>query len=917
LGFILWKERNLLNQEVRKLPIVGCKAKEFFEDTKDRKSLFLLNGKPCDNLNYRFRSGDIVDVVSRPAGGDSLPNFFEIALIAVGVALLFVPGFEAAGYGLITSGAGQYLGRLLTPSSRTKPSDKAKDRKSELTGSSNENAKDILPFVFGKTQITPPYLQSPHRLVGEGNAFNKFRFYFGLPGNVTTSKDKLGEALLSSYNPAYSNIEKQNGGDFIGFDNIKEVVKDEALITNQGVQEFNKYRKEYNIQGNTTSGLNLNDIVIRYDNLILSEFTNINFGVLVRYESTFGQDITTSSNFIVTSGDLLFISGETYESTNSIFFNIGHIKIKYIEIYPISNTKLQEQNDTTTLKSFEIPELSSIETPEANIDKYDVENIPTIETSPLDTTDVILNFAFPQGFYKLIDNKKKNRSVNISVKYRAVGDTIFKNISTADTVYTLDINGLKQLVPNANSTTVVSDDIVTMQSPDNLNNSDNLFFRTIGFSLSAGQYEVQLENTSGEKGDSDIGEVVIADFKFVIEGQAVNQNIVEKISQTRLEIQANKTLSGTVSQYNVIAEAKIPYWNGTGWINTKVSRNPAAIVRALLTSDIYNPRAESEDRLDNDSFVEFYNFCEEQGYQCDGVISDFRKILDIITTILDNFRGELTIRNGLYYIGIDQEKDYAELFTPHNTYKMNWNLGIGVTTDAMKVKYVDETDYKEKEVIGYYINGDVVFETEIDDSEFKISTKDLEFVQNLDDVKKIISFELRSIQERRMGFDFGVNMEALNRSLLDRVYIANNNDMINEYSGRISELLIDGANIIGFRFDFPVDIKEVGYYMTIRSFETIDSENSKPLIAQYEIDTNNNTKEVYLTNPILHSNIIKGKGKMQDGKIKWQYDGDLFDIGKGKIYSAIISNIRPNDDNTATITALETSEEFYNNLEGE
>jgi hypothetical protein len=910
LGYILWKEKNLLNKEVRKVAIVGCKAKHFFKDTKDRKSKFLLNGKVCKDLNYRFKSGDIVDVVSRPAGGDALPNFFEIALVAIGSILTFGLGYAAYGQALFIAAGTQYLGRLLAPSSRTKSTDKARDKKTELTGANNENAKDILQLVIGKTQITPDYLQTPHRLVGEGNAFNKFRFYFGYPSNVTTSEDKLGEALLSSYNPAYSNIEKQLGGSFIGFDNIKEVVKDEALITNQGVQVFNKYRKDFN-QG-FNGNVDINNIVIRFENLVLADFTDITFRCIVP------AFISLSKEFTISSGDLVEVGTNIYESTTSLSMGFSNASNTYIELYAISNTKLQSDNRTTTLKSYEIPLISVTETPNANIDRYDIENIPTIETSPKDTEDIILNFSFPQGFYTLDSNSnKKNRKSTISVKYRLVGDTEFKNISTADSIYTINIDGLKQNVPNSDSTTSVLEDIVTMNSPDNLNNADLLFFRTIGFSLPKGQYEVQVENVGGEKGSKDVGEVVLADFKFVVEGQAVNQNIVEQINQTKIEIQANKTLSGTVSQYNVIAEAEIPYWNGTGWINKQVSRNPAAIIRALLTSNIYNPRAESEDRLDNDSFVDFYNFCEEQGYKCDGVVADFRKIADIITTILDNFRGELTIRNGLYYIGIDQEKEYSELFTPHNTYNMNWKLGVGTTTDAMKVKYVDETDYKEREIIGYYINGDVVFETEIDDSEFKISTKDLEFVQTEADVKKIISFELKSIQERRMAFDFGVNLEALNRSLLDRIYIANNNDMINEFSGRIAELIIDGANITGFKFDFPVDIKESGYYMTIRSFDSIDSENSRPIIAQYEIEPNNNTKEVYLTNPILHSNIIKGKGRIQDGKDKWRYDGDLFDIGKGKIYSAIISNIRPNDDNTATITALETSEEFYNNLEGE
>ena len=54
---------------------------------------------------------------------------------------------------------------------------------------------------------------------------------------------------------------------------------------------------------------------------------------------------------------------------------------------------------------------------------------------------------------------------------------------------------------------------------------------------------------------------------------------------------------------------------------------------------------------------------------------------------------------------------------------------------------------------------------------------------------------------------------------------------------------------------------------------------------------------------IPNNGIIKGAGEIQGLKDQWHYDGDLFTLGQNTIYDCVITDIKYNEDNTATLTA--------------
>ena len=69
--------------------------------------------------------------------------------------------------------------------------------------------------------------------------------------------------------------------------------------------------------------------------------------------------------------------------------------------------------------------------------------------------------------------------------------------------------------------------------------------------------------------------------------------------------------------------------------------------------------------------------------------------------------------------------------------------------------------------------------------------------------------------------------------------------------------------------------------------------------------------ELTLLTPYDDSDIVKGQGDLTYVSATGYYDGDLFDINDASIHECVITDIRPQQDLTATIIATETPEEFY------
>jgi len=906
-GVVFVTQHSVGAKETEDRNIAGSRLIAHF--TRRQIETVLVNGRkatPYQKLN----AGDVVDVYVRPNDVGEIVGFVVAAVLIVAGVVTGNPALVQAGIALAVGTGVSLLTRLLTPTPDGLAEGDPVRQRASIRGSENTTSKGILPVLFGQTLQTPFYGQRPYRLVNDGSPTNKYLQYFIANFNdVNIYDEKLGESAIGDFSTEYLTINRSFGGSaFIGFDNVLSVPKEEQLtVDNQeGVTQASTFT--YN-QATTTTSVAYEGI-IEFTNVDTANWGNKEFQVTVAVD-TAGGNVDLTDTFLIEVGDLTLVSGTTYRATVSTSWAENATEILNTRFEPITDTRITVQENDNELDTVLISEelttddYNNTETLNNGINKYTGVVTEVIETSPVNTTDIDFIISFPQGLYRQNDNGSiSRRTTSVDIEYKLVGAGSYSPISDATDIYIRDLDGVKQ--PLSGSTTSVSGSTVHLEAPDDVKQANELFYRTIGIELPQGQYTVRVRSADLlEKSSRDVGTVTMSEFNFHVDGDAVNSDILPSVNQIAVEAIAYKSLSGELKKYNYIGKLECPVWNGADWSTVAETRNPAAIVRYLLTDTKVNPRAEDVSFIDNDSLVDLYDFCETNNYYADGLITEATKVGAVIAKILDNCKAGFTLVEGKYvFVFDDPDAEPMDMFTPHNSWDFTWTPNAGKTVDALRVKFINEDTYTEDEVSLYYYDGDV-YETPkagTSDVDYQFVVEESKYINNRDHLVDRYSYSLRNIQEKRNSFEFSVNLEGLNRRLFDRVLIANTCDMTGEVTGNIKEVLTDGGDIVGFKLYSQVDIPDKAS-ISIRS---IDALNSTSVINVYPV-TNTGFTDTVTIDPIANNGIIKGKGSISgfSSGYTWDYEGDLFEIGSGKIYEALITNIRYNDDLTATIEARE------------
>ena len=878
-----------------------------------------LNGKPLKPWHL-LKSGDVVEINERPAGifetiGLAVIGFIagSAAAASASTALAVTVGVLTVGLGVaaVGFGASSLFMRGGGASRTTDAKEYSSSTQPELRGASNEISDGCLPVLFGKTQQTPSYGQLPYRLVQDGASTNKYRQYFiANYNNVVYSDFKLGETPRTDYSIDYLDIITASGvSNFIGFSNVKAVSIDEELSYDPDESVNQNAHYDYN-QIIDSDYITIN-YTLQFSNVDINNWANKTFQQITRVNQDGQKDLT--SNITITSSMLTNQGNNIYTYSGSVTYEKEGLlddnfsEIIYTNFAPTNNTRGNSVENTNELDALYVTEtvtaegFSETQTLNLSINRYQGTVSEVIATSPENTTDVDVIISFPQGLFHQENNgSRSSRSVVVEVMYKQ-GDGEYIPISQNTTLYIRDINGNKQ--PLSSSNTTVSGANVTMHSPSDMNVADQLFYRPIGFTLpNAGKYTVRVRSADyADKTNYDIGYPRCAEIQFYVNGNVLDDSILPKVNQISFEATAYKGLSGTLKKFNYIGEARIPVWNGTDWNTVQESSNPAAIVRYLLTDNLVNPRPISPDLIDNDSLVELYNWCEQEGYKADGIVAEATKTLDVINEILKNCQGGMIpLLNGKHTFTVDgNQKTPKGMFNQHNSWDFTWTPSLGRLTEAIRASFTDNEDYTQDEVTVYWYDGAV--HTEIKegttDADYQLVKKDLKYVQDRASVIKSISYELLCTQTKRNSFEFSVNLEAINMTLLDRVYVSNSANMQNESTGLIKSVITDNGNITGFELYSNIDIPE-NAKIIIRS---LDYEAEEPVINIYDV-TNTGLTNIVEIDPIANTGVIKGAGEIQGLEDKWHYDGDLFTLGQDTIYDCVITDIKYNEDCTATIT---------------
>lgn len=183
-------------------------------------------------------------------------------------------------------------------------------------------------------------------------------------------------------------------------------------------------------------------------------------------------------------------------------------------------------------------------------------------------------------------------------------------------------------------------------------------------------------------------------------------------------VKAGDAIKGTLSKLNCICTSKARVWDSTNqkWsTGLTVTENPASLALLALTGDFrQKDKFEIDDtgtkpaceKIDLDSFGEFYEWCETQvslggttktRFTCDGAVVKKTKTLDIVNNILSCGRGGLGHNGNKYAVVIDKPQS-TPVYILNNQKILSFSASKNFddNVDGYYVKYISAlNDYQE------------------------------------------------------------------------------------------------------------------------------------------------------------------------------------------------------------------------------
>lgn len=142
----------------------------------------------------------------------------------------------------------------------------------------------------------------------------------------------------------------------------------------------------------------------------------------------------------------------------------------------------------------------------------------------------------------------------------------------------------------------------------------------------------------------------------------LEMRFTEKCTLMGIRLIANESTTDTLDEINAITAGIARTWDKDTktWSTEKTTtRNPAAWLLEVATSDIHPHSKYADDELDLLSFGELYEYCEENEFYSDALLTNTIKKQDIFSGILKSVNADMIIDNftGKRKIVIDKKED--------------------------------------------------------------------------------------------------------------------------------------------------------------------------------------------------------------------------------------------------------------------
>ena len=185
----------------------------------------------------------------------------------------------------------------------------------------------------------------------------------------------------------------------------------------------------------------------------------------------------------------------------------------------------------------------------------------------------------------------------------------------------------------------------------------------------------------------------------------------KKCTRIGIRIAANENTKDMLESFSIISAGVARTWNGTAWSTTKsATRNLAAWVLEILTSDAHPASKYNDNELDLATFGAWYEYCDKDKmeFYADGAITKSQTKKQTINTLLTNGNAALVTNEftGLLEVAIDNGRDHADaVINPENIYSMSVSKEFNRKTDGKKVTYVNRDGNYDVDTVTFMRDG--------------------------------------------------------------------------------------------------------------------------------------------------------------------------------------------------------------------
>ncbi len=558
---------------------------------------------------------------------------------------------------------------------------------------------------------------------------------------------------------------------------------------------------------------------------------------------------------------VVFVIGEGPLSLSA--YKIGDTPLANFEDVTVRTREGYSTDDDLTLYPAQIREQTlNIELKQAN--GY------SQRRSEVSTDEMSFDIVFPNGLQLITGRGRKYQlQVQFHVQYKAATSDVWLNADISDDRVSVIKDGAGYFTIRTNSKQAVR--------------------RTIRIEVpERGQYDLRIKRVTQDDQSDNEGEdqTVTTEQAFWTAFRSYRNDPpfnAANLATVELRIRATDQLNGVIDQFNCTAQAVLPVWTGSAWVE-QATRSPAWAFAEVLRGRS-NARPVADSRIDLDALLAWDASADALGLTFDGVFFDSGvSVWERLTDIAATANAAPAMPNGVYTVVVDEAKPtVVQHFTARNLRDVRGEKSFAPRPHALRVRWPDEQargQWSERIIYRTGYNATTATTFEVLDLPYTTSAR----------AAVLRARRILWQAELRPEVYYGtVDWEHLVCTPGDRVKVAHPTMLWAVGSARVRSLATSGANTTGVVLDAPLPMDGAeSYTMYFRLADGTDATIAVNTVAGEQTDFEFTTPVTTATGPQV---------------------GDLVTLGEP--VDLLVRSIEPQDNLSATISFIDYSSAIF------